>query len=110
MTNEEIYTKMMSVGETMDQLFKENRLAERNALVPRWRALYQAYDWGFTEGQDLFIWRGKRLAPGKLIECLPENQFLVRFETGGEMIVPGFLLKHEGPKEPEQISLFDEVL
>ena len=101
---------MISVGKIMDGLFKENRLAERNALVPRWRELYQSYDWGLIEGQEVFIQRGNRLVSGELLECLPENYFLVRFETGGEMVVSGFSLKHEAPREPEQLSLFEVIV
>ena len=109
MTNEQIYERMQELNKQIRDLEHHNRWHERNELCIEWRELYRAYDWGFIEGQEVFIHREKRLVPGKLLECLPENRFLVRFETGGEMIVPGFLLKHKAPREPEQLSLFEVI-
>ena len=110
MTNEQIYDCMQELSKQIRDLEKQNRWHERNELCVEWRELYRAYDWGFVKGQEVFIYRGKRLVPGNLLQCLPENRFLVRYETGGEMIVPGSILKHEAPREPEQLSLFEVIV
>jgi len=50
---------MLEIGQRIDELFKQDRLDERNELVPRWRQLYRMCDFRFSinETVDTLAWR-----------------------------------------------------
>lgn len=114
MANEEIYAEKQAVGNEINRLFKENRLQERNALVPRWRELSRAYDWGFSvrETVETIAWANRWQVAVITEHDTCENTFYVRNDKGWEIGVPGSLLRKIGIVEEkvgdqhEQLALF----
>lgn len=114
MANEEIYAEMQVVSNEMDRLFKNNLLHERNVLVPRWRELSRAYDWGFSvlESVETIAW-ANRWQVAVIIEYNNvTNTFYVRNDKGWIVGVPGSLIRRIRTSEEkvgnqhEQLSLF----
>lgn len=110
MKNDDIYKEMMEVSKRMDELDKQNRLVERNELVPRWRELYRMYDFGFTinEKVETLAWRRTKWSEAKIIEHTEDNYFLVRNDKGWEMYVSGILIRKFKNQitAPIQLTLF----
>lgn len=94
MTNEDIFKEMKDIGEKIDTLFKQNKLKERNKLVPRCRELYRSYNFGFKTKDEVetIAWWNK-WTNAKIVEHREDNYFLVQNEKGWEVYVPGTLLR-----------------
>ena len=113
MTNEEVFAEMMEISSLMHKLSKERKWQERNRLTPRWRELYNAYDFNFSVNEQVLIKEGRGNVLGKIKDYIEEeNAFLVKKDSGGECIYPGTLLIKIGLTEQgdvivplEQLSL-----
>lgn len=111
LSNEEVYIEMMDISRKMNELYKENRLSERNELVPKWRELYRIYDFGFSikEKVQTIAWRRTTWnEEAIIIEHTKDNYFLIRNEKGWVVYVPGFQIRKIKEQEPEpmQLTLF----
>ncbi|MGC7931426.1 MULTISPECIES: hypothetical protein [Lysinibacillus] len=110
MKNSEIYMEMVETSQRINELFKQNKLKERNKLVPRWRELYRMYDFGFSvnETVETLAWRNS-WSEAKIVEHRDDNYFLIRNMKGWEVYVPGTLIRKPiivEHKHIEQLSLF----
>lgn len=95
MTNEEIYVEMQEVSKVMSEFYRVNNLKDRNALVPRYRELSRAYDWGFKvrDHIETIAWQN-RWMKAKIIEHdAGENMYYVRNDKGWEIGVQGNLIR-----------------
>ncbi|MEG0470760.1 MAG: hypothetical protein RR588_00340 [Solibacillus sp.] len=119
MANEEIYVELQAVGIEMDRLQKENRWHERNELVPRYRELRRAYDWGYKvhERVETIAWQNRWQEAVITEHNDVDALFYVRNDKGWEVGIDGqFIRKIEKvevkvlPPDPveqfEQLDLF----
>lgn len=83
----------------MNELLKQGKLAERNALVDRWRELYQNCDFGFRVGDRVLCPIVKKNRVFTITKITDDNYF----QLDGRDLVPGNALEKYKP-EPEQLS------
>lgn len=97
MTNEEVFEEMQKVGKMMSDFEAANNMEARNALVPRYRELRRAYDWGFEIGQSLEsnAWQ-KRWQEVKIVAHDDvDNLYLIKNDKGWEVWVDGMSLRQQ---------------
>lgn len=107
MTNEEIFEEMTSISKRMKELEKVRNYQERNELIPRWKELHAAYDFGFSVGEKIETKAWGHLQEAKIIQ-VEGTQFHIRNDKGWEVITSGFTLRKisNGPVV-KQIDMFD---
>lgn len=112
MTNKEIYIELQELSVTMDQLYKDNQLHERNVLVPRWRELSRAYDWGYKvhERIETIAWYGRWEEAVITEHDHVMNRFYVQNDKGWKIGVPGNLIRKIGAIEEVSEEHLDQLV
>lgn len=111
MTNEELYTEMMRIGKLTNELLKQNRYAERNELVKRYRELKALYKFPFAVGDEVNVSTCKR--PHRIKNIESHDRFLIEDTNGWEKIVCGTMLtkiikdNSEQKTDDMQLNLFE---
>lgn len=89
-TNEQNIKEMEELSQQIQSLYAQNKLAERNKLVERWRELRKNTDYGYREGQQVEYLRYKRKWEQASIRKIYDNW---QIEIGNRIIPVEFIRK-----------------